>query len=68
MNCCLLELFHVFICTTGSLLSLSKMSLNLRVLVYDLIKTHFIGKYLMGIKDLNVANENFFMSENYLFP
>lgn len=38
------------------LLLLSKISLNLRALVYNMIKTHFIGKYLMRIKGLNVAN------------
>lgn len=36
--------------------TLSKISLNLRALVYNLIKTHFVSKYLMENKGLNVAN------------
>lgn len=56
MNCCLGELCHWFVCSTESLLPLSKVSLNLRALVYNLIKTHFVGKYFMGIQSLNVAN------------
>lgn len=56
MNCCLGELCHLFVYSTESLLPLSKVSLNLRALVYNLIKTYFVGKYFMGIQSLNVAN------------
>lgn len=56
MNFCLGELCHLFMCPTESLLPLSKVSLNVRALVYNLIKPYFVGKYFMGIQSLNVAN------------
>lgn len=56
MNCCLGQLCHFlniyFFFTTESLLPLRKVSLTLRALVYNLIKTCFVGKYFMGIQSL----------------
>lgn len=56
MDCCLGELCHLFVCPTESLQPLSKVSLNLRALVYNLIKTRLVGKYFMGIQSISVAN------------
>lgn len=45
---------RIFICSFSS--PLSKVLLNLGVLIYDFIKTHFLGKYFMGIQSLNLGN------------